>query len=302
VKMQSWPKSIQPVSAARIASFLGAEPPDPDFEIHFACPSNALSPGGVCFVKHEQALENTPFVDNALILVPEALHAERAGLLAVSDARLAFARILQEFFVVADTVGIHPTATVSSGAQLGNDVSLHAGCVIEDGVSLGDGCVIEANVFVARGSVIGARSKIRANSVIGGQGFGVVPDENQKNVKLPHLGGVHIGEDVEIGALNTVVSGTLAPTIVGDRVKTDDHVHIAHNCKIGADSIITACAEISGSVTIGERAWLGPNCSVINGATLGDDIYVGIGACVTKSFGEGDVIAGVPARVLRKKS
>ena len=109
-----------------------------------------------------------------------------------------------------------------------------------------------------------------------------------------------IGNQVEIGAFNTVCSGTVEPTRVGNYVKTDDHVHIAHNCRVGDNSILTACAELSGSVILGEDVWLGPNCSVNNGVEIADRAFIGLGAVVTKNCVPEGVYAGSPARLLRK--
>lgn len=112
---------------------------------------------------------------------------------------------------------------------------------------------------------------------------------------MPHLGGVVIGSAVNIGALNTIVAGTIEPTVVENYVQTDDHVHIAHNCHIKRGALITACVEISGSVTVGENTTIGPNASIMNKITIGRDVVVGLGAVVTRSFGDGVTIAGNPA-------
>ena len=104
-----------------------------------------------------------------------------------------------------------------------------------------------------------------------------------------------------LGALNTVARGTLEDTVIFDNVKTDDHVHIAHNVVIGANTMIAACAEISGSVRIGKGVWIGANASIINQIEIDDYALVGIGAIVTKSVASGKVVAGNPARVLRDR-
>jgi UDP-3-O-[3-hydroxymyristoyl] glucosamine N-acyltransferase len=110
---------------------------------------------------------------------------------------------------------------------------------------------------------------------------------------------VRIGDFVEIGAKCTVARGTITDTIVGDHVKTDDHVHIAHNCVIGARSILTACAELSGRVTVGERCWLGPNCSIMDGVRIGDGATVGLGAVVVEDVPAGRKVMGLGALDLR---
>jgi UDP-3-O-[3-hydroxymyristoyl] glucosamine N-acyltransferase len=113
-----------------------------------------------------------------------------------------------------------------------------------------------------------------------------------------HLGSVTIGNEVELGSLNTVCRGTLSNTIIEDHVKTDDHVHIAHNCTVRRAAMLTACVELSGSVDVGAFAWLGPNCSVNNGIKIGERAFVGIGSTVTKDIAGGQRVAGNPARTL----
>lgn len=147
------------------------------------------------------------------------------------------------------------------------------------------------NVYVDAGVEIGA------NCSVGFQGFGF-GRLGDKGYRLDHSGGVFIGENSKISSNVTIVSGTFQSTIVGKNVLVDDHVHIAHNCMVGECSTLTAATTLSGSVTIGKGSWLGPNSSVINGSKLGEEVFVGIGACVTKSF-EGGVIAGNPAKKLR---
>ena len=167
--------------------------------------------------------------------------------------------------------------------------------IIDNNVTIGNHCTIYPGAKIRENVVIGDNSIIRENSVIGGQGFGIEKNKDFKNIKIPHLGGVEIGEHVEIGALTTIVSGTINPTIIEDYVKIDDHVHLAHNCIIKSACIITACSEISGSVTINSNSWLGPNCSIMQKVTIGEGSIVGLGAVVTKSFSKGSILVGNPA-------
>ena len=112
---------------------------------------------------------------------------------------------------------------------------------------------------------------------------------------MPHLGGVVIDKNVRVGANNTVVSGTINPTRIGENTKLDDHVHFAHNCIAGKSCFITACVQFSGSVVLGDRVWIGPNTSIINGIKIEDDAIIGIGAVVTKNVDKKQVVAGNPA-------
>jgi UDP-3-O-[3-hydroxymyristoyl] glucosamine N-acyltransferase len=113
---------------------------------------------------------------------------------------------------------------------------------------------------------------------------------------------VRIGEEVEIGALATVCSGASDPSIVKDGAKIDDHVFVAHNCHLSEQVVVVACAETSGSVKVGARTWLAPNCCVTNGISIGRDSVIGLGAVVTKSAGDDTTVVGNPARPLGERS
>ena len=140
---------------------------------------------------------------------------------------------------------------------------------------------------------------ILSNTVIGQAGFGVETAQDGSTLRIPHIGGVRIGDHVQLGSLNSVAAGTLAPTTIDAHVQTDNLVHIAHNVQVGEGALITACAEISGSVTIGAGAWLGPNCSIMQKVSIGNNAMIGIGAVVTKSIPDNRIASGNPARVLR---
>jgi UDP-3-O-[3-hydroxymyristoyl] glucosamine N-acyltransferase len=183
-------------------------------------------------------------------------------------------------------------------AQLHPSVRVGPNSVIENGVSIGEGTKIGSCVVIKSGTRIGRFCDIKSGAVIGEAGFGFERDENNRPVRMIHLGGVRIGDHVDIGNLTTVARGALGETIVEDYVKIDDHCHIAHNCHIGEGTIITACVEISGSVTVGKNAWLAPNCCVVQKIRLGDNCFIGIGAVVSRSVDPGDKVFGNPARRL----
>jgi len=137
------------------------------------------------------------------------------------------------------------------------------------------------------------------NTTIGQAGFGVIAQDNLEHIHLPHVGGVWIGDNVEIGALNSVASGTIHPTIIESHVKMDSAVHIAHNCYISKGALITAHVEISGSTHVGKGVWIGPNTSIINGVKIGDGAFIGIGTNVTKSIPENVRAIGNPVKILK---
>lgn len=182
---------------------------------------------------------------------------------------------------------IHPSVIC------GQNVVIESGCIIEENV------VIEHNTIIHKGTQIGKNSRIRANSNIGGDGFGFERLSDDIPVRFQHLGGVVIGENVEIGALNSIARGTLSDTVIGNNVKTDNLVHIAHNCIINDNCLITACAELSGSITLGRNVWIGPNVSLMQKITIGDNSIIGLGAVVLKDVPENSIFAGNPAKFLK---
>lgn len=187
---------------------------------------------------------------------------------------------------------------IAANSHIDSSVKIEPGVLIGSNVVIGRGTKILSGAKIKSNVIIGEDCIIRENCVIGGYGFGFDKDYEGKNFRLPHLGGVVIGNNVEVGALTTVCSGTINPTIIEDFVKIDDHVHVAHNVLIKENSIITACAEISGSCKIGQNSWLAPNTAIINGISIGDNVTIGMGAVVTKSVEDNQVMVGAPAETL----
>lgn len=290
------------VRASKIAEFLDKELKGPDVEVEKPCSIKNLQPKCITFAKKfsSDILERLISNKQCLALVTKEYEGKVNCAHIVSDnPRLDFAKTVSHFFQASSKAGIAKTAILGENTQIGEEVSIGEYTVIGNNVSIGNGTVIRNHVVICDNTVIGYNCLIRSNTVIGEEGFGFEKDKDQVPVRLPHLGKVVIGNNVEIGALNTIARGTLDDTYVGDNVKTDDHVHIAHNIHIENNTIITACSEISGSVIIGANSWLGPNCSIMNKITLGENVLVGLGAVVTKSVESNSVVFGNPAMKLR---
>lgn len=294
--------------AAEVAARLSATVTGPDRVITGLSPLASAGDGQLAFaadvVRYAAQLEGA-LSAGAVVLVPaDAVPTDaRAGsMIAVDNPRAAFAVAVSAFFApvvepgIAVTATVHPTATIDPTAHIGEFT------VVGPGVVVGARTEVRNHVVLAANVRLGSDCLIKSHAVIGEEGFGIDTDADGNNVRLPHLGSVVIGDGVEVGNFTTVCSGTISPTEVGDFTKIDDHVHISHNCRVGRNVIITACAEVSGSVTIGDRAWLGPNCSIIQGLTIGADSLVGIGAVVTKAVGASEVHFGNPARKIRDKN
>ncbi len=220
-----------------------------------------------------------------------------------TNPRLAFALIIGRFFVSESSAGISNSSVVAADAQIGDDVEIGPGSIIGTGVRIGAGTRIHAQVVIAPNSVIGAHCVIKSNTTIGESGFGYAKDEAGTPVHFPHLGTVEIGDYVEIGANCTVVRAVLDKTVIENHVKTDDHVHIAHNCRIGARTQIAAGAIISGSVTVAPDVWIGPNATISDYIQIGEGARIAIGAVVLRAVEPGATMIGNPAKsVSRQKN
>jgi UDP-3-O-[3-hydroxymyristoyl] glucosamine N-acyltransferase len=195
-----------------------------------------------------------------------------------------------------NTSYIHPTASISPQAKIGENVHVEAYAVIEGNVTIGHNSSIGAGSVLKSNTEIGQHVVIGANNVLGGDGFGYVKNEATQEYELfPHLGGVVIEDHVHIGNNTCIDRGSLKDTIIHQGVKIDNLVHIAHNVTIGKNSLIIACSMIAGSVVIGENCWVAPSSSVRNGIYIGDNTTIGLGSVVTKSVGADETVAGNPA-------
>lgn len=188
----------------------------------------------------------------------------------------------------------------SENCEINHDVVIEPYAFIGNNVKIGSGTIIMTGAKIRDNVTIGENCIIRENCVIGGYGFGLEKDYEGNNYRIPHIGGVIIEDNVEVGALTTVCSGTIKPTIIKKYAKIDDHVHIAHNCVIEENCIITACAEVSGSVYIGKNCWLAPNTSIINGISIGENCTVGMGSVVTKGLDSNKIVVGPMAEELEE--
>lgn len=185
-------------------------------------------------------------------------------------------------------------------SQVHPSVQIGQNVVIENGCQIAEGVILEHNVVIHKGTTIGKNSRIRANSSIGGDGFGFERyGEEEMPIRFPHLAGVEIGENVEIGSNTCVARGVLSNTIIENFVKIDNLVHIAHNCHIEEGAFIIACSEISGGVRVGKNAWIAPNSCTMQKVTIGNHSIIGLGAVVTKDVPENCIYAGNPAKLLR---
>lgn len=184
---------------------------------------------------------------------------------------------------VNGTACIGPFVRVGYRAQIGAGTVVEAGVVIGDGVSVGSGCHVHANVVIYHHCHLGDRVILHAGVVIGADGFGYAPSA-EKWLKIPQVGGVVIGDDVEVGANTTIDRGALDDTVIEEGVKLDNQIQIAHNVRIGAHTAIAACTGIAGSVRIGKGCRIG-GAAMINGhIEICDGVTISGGTLVAKSI------------------
>ena len=190
------------------------------------------------------------------------------------------------------TASVGAAAVIGKRARLGKRAQVGAGCYIGDDASIGEESVLHSNVSVYHGCRIGKRCIVHAGVVIGADGFGIARDAGAWK-KIPQIGGVAIGDDVEIGANTTIDRGTLDDTVIGEGVKLDNQIQIAHNVKIGAHTAIAACVGIAGSATIGSNCALGGAAMIYGHITIADNVSISAGTLVMKSLPQAGTYTGV---------
>jgi UDP-3-O-[3-hydroxymyristoyl] glucosamine N-acyltransferase len=219
---------------------------------------------------------------SAVILSQESEDLTSLPRIVCDSPYLYFARVSQLFNPLTNQApGIHPTASVSPSADLGKDVSIGAGCVIGDGVTIGSDSCLYPRVVVYHGCTLGKRVILHSGVVIGADGFGLARDEAGRWIKIPQIGAVRIGDDVEIGANTTIDRGALDDTLIEDGVKIDNQVQVGHNCRIGAHTAMAGCTGVAGSTRIGRHCAIGAAAQILGHLEIAD--HVQISSCTTIS-------------------
>jgi UDP-3-O-[3-hydroxymyristoyl] glucosamine N-acyltransferase len=236
------------------------------------------------------------------ILVPNdcQLSSQSVVLLPVEDPRTAFMQVLQEFFAPIQPTGIHPSAVVEA-TEIGDDVYIGPNAYVAAGVKIGDGTVIHANVSLLSNVTVGKNTIIGPNTVIGFTGFGYGRQADGSPIAFPHYGGVVIGDRVEIGSNTSIDRGTLGNTIIKDDAKIDNLVHVAHNCVIHEGAFVIASSVLCGGVQVGRNSWVAPNAAILEQVSIGENSLVALSATVLKDVEDNDVVAGTPAKSIRRK-
>lgn len=284
-------------------------------EIRCVSSLDQAGPGELAFLgnpKYAPAMKGTRA--SAVLVNEEWAGETRATLIRVKSADAAFAQVASWMSrpPVVYTPGIHPTAVIAPDAKLGKDLTVGPYCVIEQGAVIGDGTVLVAQCYVGPHCEIGRnclfypqvtlreytrtgdRVILHNGAVIGSDGFGYVKDAGHWK-KVPQVGVVVLGDDVEIGANTTVDRARFGETRIANGVKLDNLIQIAHNVTVGEDTAMAAQVGVSGSAHVGSRVQLGGQVGVAGHLHIGDDSVVMAQSGVSKDVAAGAVMFGSPA-------
>lgn len=195
---------------------------------------------------------------------------------------------------IASSASIGPLAVIEEGAQIGERVLVGPGCIVQKGASVGADSTLKSRVNLYPGVTLGQRCILHAGAVIGADGFGFAPNDGTW-AKVPQVGSVRIGDDVEIGANTTIDRGAIDDTVVENGVKLDNQIQVGHNVIIGAHTAIAACTGISGSTVIGRRCMIGGMVGFAGHLTIADDVVVTGCSLVSASIKKpGSYSSGMP--------
>ncbi|MFA7237989.1 MAG: UDP-3-O-(3-hydroxymyristoyl)glucosamine N-acyltransferase [Phycisphaeraceae bacterium] len=242
---------------------------------------------------------------------------DNRALIAVDHVDLAMAKILEHFAPPPQLpgVGVHPSCVIDPAAKIGAGCRVGPHCVLGPRATLGPGCTLHSGVTIMDDSSVGAQTEIfpgvvirerchigagcllSSNVVIGTDGFGYRPSPDGRSlVKIPHIGGVRIGDAVELGANTCVDRGKFSDTVIGDGTKIDNLVQIAHNCRIGRCVVIAGCTGVAGSTTIGDGVQIGGGADIKDHLTIGPGAKIAGGAQLMHDVPPGETWAGSPAQ------
>jgi len=288
---------------------------DPNLSITGVAGIREARPGDLTFLAHPRYETYLSETHASAVLIAEARPGARIAQVVHENPYLAFLKAVKIFRQERPRPepGVHPTAVVSPGAVVGARVSLGPHAVIDEGAVVGDDCVLMAGAYVGSGArlgadtwlfphvvvreacVLGDRVTVHSGTVIGADGFGYVRDGDIYH-KVPQVGNVVIGDDVEIGANSCIDRATTGTTTIGSGSKIDNLVQIGHNVELGENVIVVAQVGISGSTRVRRGATLAGQAGIIGHIEIGEYAVVGSQAGVTKSVPAHTQVSGYPAQ------
>ncbi|MDT8318017.1 MAG: UDP-3-O-(3-hydroxymyristoyl)glucosamine N-acyltransferase [bacterium] len=284
---------------------------DGSLEINRVASLEEAGDAAISYLASEKYIDQFKRSHASAFIVPGGLLHPSKPCIEVADAQLAFVSVLELFAAVPRTLGLMPGAYVDKGAIIGKEASIYSGAYIGrstlgdrvmvypgafigDDCNIGDDSVIYPNVVIMDGIDIGQRVIIHGGTVIGGDGYGFVWD-GKRHRKVPQIGTVVIGDDVEIGANCAIDRAALSKTEIRQGAKIDNLVHIAHNCIIGENSLLAGQVGFAGSVEVGRNVAMGGQAGVSGHLKIGDGVIIAGKAGVTKDLKAGEKVAGFPA-------
>jgi len=312
---------------SELANLLGLEAPGDggETQIHAVAGSHSAGPDALVFAEDGDALSAALASRAGAVVTTPALAAQVAGqkpVIVAKQPRLQFARSARLLRGGNPPTGVHPSATVAEGANLGKEISIGpgavvgrgasignrsnigAGAVIGEGVVLGCDCQIYPRVVIYPGTKLGDRVVVHAGAVLGADGFGYVRNaENGEYLQFPQQGTLVLEDDVEVGSNSTIDRGALDETRIGSGAKIDNLVHIGHNCQIGRNVVIASMVGISGSSTVGDGAVLAGQVGIGDHASVGEGVILGgqAGVLPHKNLrGAGMLFWGTPAKPVKQ--
>ena len=285
-----------------------------------ARPFELAGKGDVTYASDPSYLSRVAESEAAAIIVNSRPEVARGTILITANPKLAFARAIQLLHsveyksagvsddlivcagtVLGDDLSIHPRVTIGCDCTIGDKVTIHPGVVIGDRCKVGDETVIYSNVSIYSDCLIGSRVIIHSGAVLGADGFGFIPDEEGRQVKILQLGRIKIEDDCEIGANCAIDRGSFEDTVLNRGVKLDNLIQIGHNSQIGEHTVVAALTGFSGGTKVGRHCVIAGQVGTQQHITIGDRSVVMGKAGVTKSYPEGSYICGViPARNYRE--
>lgn len=239
----------------------------------------------------------------------------------VDNADLAMAKVLELFAAdpiqldedISKSATIHKTAIIGegskigancyigSGVQIGASSTIYPNTTILDHAIIGDHSIIKSGTVISERCIVGDHCILHTNVNIGSDGFGYRPSSDGRSiVKIPHIGNVVIGNQVEIGSGTCIDRGKFSSTTIGDGTKIDNLVQIAHNCKIGRQCLIAGCSGIGGSVTLGDGVTVAGQVSIKDHVKIGHGAKIGAKSLVIKDVLDGGTVLGLPADDVKK--